>query len=205
MDFISQNKWVQYTLYLISFALAQASSMWGQFFTLKYPNLGMFDAYKMAIPFAWIDWFFMSIAVKLGDQYKLVTPTQDTFILVIYQFVSILLINKFFLKQSLFRSDIFAFFMILIAFAISFNNLISKWLGLKIPKKPSDDAKKDASPKGQPSRQIQILKKLHTTDAQDLAHSPSVIPTQYNVKPLTQPEVKPAEQYPVNPNLLANS
>jgi NADH:ubiquinone oxidoreductase subunit 2 (subunit N) len=38
--------------------------MWGQFVTLKFPNMGMFAAYKMAIPFAWLDWLFMSVAVK---------------------------------------------------------------------------------------------------------------------------------------------
>jgi len=124
---------LNYLFWLISFVCAQASSMWGQFVTLKYPNMGMFAAYKMAIPFAWLDWVFMSIAVKLGDQYKLVTPTQDTFTLITLQFTAILIINHFYLHQPLFRSDIIAFFIILFGFAVSFNNLLSKVLKRPVP------------------------------------------------------------------------
>jgi hypothetical protein len=107
--------------------------MWGQFVTLKFPNMGMFAAYKMAIPFAWLDWLFMSVAVNIGDKYKLVTPTQDTFTLITLQFTAILLINHFYLHQPLFRSDIVAFFMILFGFAVSFNNMLSKALGRPVP------------------------------------------------------------------------
>ena len=122
-----------YFLWLISFVCAQASSMWGQFVTLKYPNMGMFAAYKMAIPFAWLDWVFMSMAVNIGDKYKLVTPTQDTFTLITLQFTAILIINHFYLHQPLFRSDIIAFFLILFGFAVSFNNMLSKALNRPVP------------------------------------------------------------------------
>lgn len=124
---------MNYLLWFAAFVCAQASSMWGQFVTLKFPNMGMFAAYKMAIPFAWLDWLFMSVAVKLGDQYKLVTPTQDTFTLITLQFTAILIINHFYLHQPLFRSDIIAFFMILFAFAVSFNNMLSKALKRPVP------------------------------------------------------------------------
>jgi hypothetical protein len=107
--------------------------MWGQFGTLKYPNMGMFAAYKMAIPFAWLDWVFMSVAVNIGDKYKLVTPTQDTFTLITLQFTAILIINHFYLHQPLFRSDVVAFFIILFGFAVSFNNMLSKALGRPVP------------------------------------------------------------------------
>lgn len=124
---------LNYLLWLVAFICAQASSMWGQFVTLKFPNMGMFAAYKMAIPFAWLDWLFMSVAVNIGDKYKLVTPTQDTFTLITLQFTAILLINHFYLHQPLFRSDIVAFFMILFGFAVSFNNMLSKVLGRPVP------------------------------------------------------------------------
>lgn len=124
---------LNYLLWLLAFICAQASSMWGQFVTLKFPNMGMFAAYKMAIPFAWLDWLFMSVAVNIGDKYKLVTPTQDTFTLITLQFTAILIINHFYLHQPLFRSDIIAFFMILFGFAVSFNNMLSKVLGRPVP------------------------------------------------------------------------
>ena len=124
---------MNYFLWFIAFVCSQASSMWGQFVTLKYPNMGMFAAYKMAIPFAWLDWLFMSIAVNIGDKNKLVTPTQDTFTLITLQFTAILIINHFYLHQPLFRSDIVAFFLILFGFAVSFNNMLSKALGRPVP------------------------------------------------------------------------
>ena len=124
---------LNYLIWLLAFICAQASSMLGQFVTLKFPNMGMFAAYKMAIPFAWLDWVFMSVAVNIGDKYKLVTPTQDTFTLITLQFTAILIINHFYLHQPLFRSDIVAFFLILFGFAVSFNNMLSKALNRPVP------------------------------------------------------------------------
>ena len=138
---------LNYFLWFIAFVCAQASSMWGQFVTLKFPNMGMFAAYKMAIPFAWLDWLFMSVAVNIGDKYKLVTPTQDTFTLITLQFTAILLINHFYLRQPLFRSDIVAFFLILFGFAVSFNNMLSKVMGRPVP-----SATPAASVSGGPSK-----------------------------------------------------
>ena len=138
------DKILLYIQFLTSFIVAQSFSMWGQFYTLKYPNLSMFKAFLMAIPFAWLDWFFMTIAVGLGHKHKLVTETQDTFLLIITQFTVILLINYFFLKQKLSKSDIIAFFVILVAFAISFLNLASNIMGIPIPKKVEEEEEQDA-------------------------------------------------------------
>ena len=103
--------------------------------------MGMVEAFLRAIPFAWLDWGFMSVAVYLGDRYKLVTPTQDTFLLIIIQFISILTINTFWLKQALSKSDIACFFIILAGFYVSFNRTLSKALGVKIDTKKNDDDK----------------------------------------------------------------
>lgn len=137
------NKIFLYIQFLASFIIAQSVSMWGQYYTLKYPNISMVKAFFMAIPFAWLDWFFMTIAISLGHKHKLVTETQDTFLLIITQFTVILLINYFFLKQTLSKSDIVAFFIILIAFGISFENLISKAFDIPVPKKVKKEEKDD--------------------------------------------------------------
>lgn len=144
MNLDSYSKPVQYISFIAMFILAQASSMWGQYFTLKYPKMGMMEAFLRAIPFAWLDWAFMSVAVYIGDRYKLVTPTQDTLLLIIIQFVAILVINSLWLGQTVSHSDIFCFFIILIGFYISFSNAVSKMLGIKVPKKDSekDDGEK---------------------------------------------------------------
>ena len=138
-------KAAHYGAFLLMFIFAQASSMWGQYFTLKFPNMGMVEAFLRAIPFAWLDWFFMSLAVFIGDRYKLVTPTKDTFLLIIIQFISILVINALWLKQSLTKSDIACFFIILLGFYISFTQAVSKIMGIPLRK---DDEKKDEDVKG---------------------------------------------------------
>ena len=139
------NKILLYIQFLASFIIAQSVSIWGQFYTLKYPNLSMVKAFAMALPFAWLDWFFMTIAVNLGHKYKLVSATQDTFLLIITQFTVILLMNKFFLKQPLSTSDLVAFGIILLAFAISYMNLVSKLFGIPIPKKDKKDDENDVN------------------------------------------------------------
>lgn len=93
----------------------------------------MFQAYKMAIPFAWLDWVFMTFAINIGNKYNLVTPTQDTFILIIVQFTLILIINQYYLKQDIFRSDIIAFFLVLLGLCISFFHIVSKIFSIPIP------------------------------------------------------------------------
>jgi hypothetical protein len=127
------SKLPYYILFLCLFILAQSLSMWGQFVTLPYKHLSMWEAYKMAIPFAWLDWLIMTFTIMIGDKYELVTPTQDTFLLIIIQFCLILIINQFYLKQKVTRSDIIAFFIILLGFFVSFLHLISKMFELFIP------------------------------------------------------------------------
>lgn len=123
-----------YAQYLALFLTATVISMWGQFFTLKFPNLTMVQSFMKAIPFAWADWFFMSWAINIGDKYKLVTPTQDTFLLIISQFSLILLINKFYLKQPVTRSDLIAFSLVIFAYFVSAKRIVSKYiLKKKIP------------------------------------------------------------------------
>ena len=127
---MNYSKLPYYILFLFLFIVAQSLSMWGQYVTLPYKNLSMWEAYKMAIPFAWLDWIFMTFTIMVGDKYELVTPTQDTFLLIIIQFCLVLLINKFYLKKQTSRSDIIAFFIILLGFFVSFSHLISKFFNI---------------------------------------------------------------------------
>ena len=91
-------RFIQYIAFAILFIMGQSAAMWGLYYTLPFKNLSMFQAYKMAIPFAWLDWIFMTLAINIGHKYNLVTPTQDTFILIIVQFSLILIINQYYLK-----------------------------------------------------------------------------------------------------------
>ncbi len=138
------SKFFYYVIYFVLFVTAQGFSMWGQYFTLPYKNLTMWEAYKMAIPFAWLDWLIMTFVVNIGNTYDLVTPTQDTFLLIIIQFVLILIINQYYLKQKIYRSDIIAFFIILFGFFVSFFHLVSKYLGIPIPSHDGDKTPDEA-------------------------------------------------------------
>jgi hypothetical protein len=127
------SKLPYYALFLCLFIVAQSLSMWGQYVTLPFKSLSMWEAYKMAIPFAWLDWIVMTFTVMIGHKYDLVTPTQDTFLLIIIQFCLILVINQYYLKKEVYRSDIIAFFIILIGFFVSFLHLVSKAFNIPIP------------------------------------------------------------------------
>jgi hypothetical protein len=99
----------------------------------------------MAIPFAWLDWVVMTFVIMIGDKYNLVTPTQDTFLLIIIQFSLVLIINRFYLKQTINRSDIIAFFIILAGFIISFLHIVSKVFNIPIPIHPNKENPDEAS------------------------------------------------------------
>ena len=142
MDF---SKLPYYVLFIFLFILAQSLSMWGQYVTLPFKNLTLWEAYKMAIPFAWMDWLVMTFVIMIGDKYELVTPTQDTFLLIIVQFCLILIINKFYLKRTINNSDIIAFFIIVAGFLASFLHIVSKVFNIPIPEHPNSENPDEAS------------------------------------------------------------
>ena len=114
------NNVMQYIKYFLTFFAGQAFNIWGQFFTLKYNNISMFQAYIRAIPFAWVSWFFMTIAIGLGDKHTIVTPFQDVLVLIIMQFVVTIMVNKYWLNKNISRSDILAFIIIVFGLYVSF-------------------------------------------------------------------------------------
>ena len=133
------SKLPYYALFLFLFLVAQCLSVWGAFVTLPFKNLSMWEAYKMAIPFAWLDWVVMTFVVMIGDKYNLVTPTQDTLLIIILQFGIVLIINNFYLKQTINRSDMIAFFIILAGFIISFLHIVSKVFNIPLPVHPNKE------------------------------------------------------------------
>ena len=131
---LDDSKLVYYVLYYILFATGQALSMWGQYVTLPYTNLTYWQAFSKAIPFAWSNWLFTTFAIDIGHTHDIASPTQDTFLLIVLQFTYLLIINRFYLKKKITNSDLYAFFIILIGYAVSLFQLVSKALGKKVPK-----------------------------------------------------------------------
>ncbi len=142
MNITSENIF-HYILFLFLFIISQSLSMWGQYVTLPYKNITMWEAYKMAIPFAWVSWLFMTFTIMVGHKYKLVTPTQNIFLLIIIQFSLIIIINQVYLKQKITKSDIIAFLIILFGFFVSFLHLVSDLLNINITHSELDVHHKD--------------------------------------------------------------
>lgn len=139
---LGNSKLVYYVLYYILFATGQALSMWGQYVTLPYTNLTYWQAFSMAIPFAWSNWLFTTFAIDIGHTHDIASPTQDTFLLIVLQFSYLLIINRFYLKKKITNSDLYAFLIILVGYAVSLFQLVSKAMGNKKPqtnKKTEDD------------------------------------------------------------------
>ena len=134
-----------YILFLFLFIISVTLSSWGQYVTLPYKDLSMWQAYKIAIPFVWIEWIIMTYAISFQNKFNLFTPTNIILLLMIIQFTTVLLINKFYFKNNTYISDIIAFFIILLGFLISFLNLISKALNIPIESHSEEKSDKDKS------------------------------------------------------------
>ncbi len=129
MDFSKLQYFLQFFILLL---IAQSLSILGQFVTLPYKNLTMWQAYTMALPFAWADWMFLPIAVHIGDKYDLVSPNHILFLIILIQFTLTLLVNRFYMKKQTSMSDLIGFVFILLGFFISYLNLLSNFFGWSI-------------------------------------------------------------------------
>ena len=89
MDF---SKLKYYALFLILFLIAQCLSIWGQYVTLPFTNLTTWQAFKMAIPFAWLDWLVIPFAIRISDKHELLTPTQIILLLIIILLLLIIIL-----------------------------------------------------------------------------------------------------------------
>ena len=119
--------------------IAAIISTWGTFVTLPYEHLGQWDAIKMALPFAWVDWVFLTLAIYIGNQHSLATPLQMKFGITMLKFFLIMLFTKYYLHSEISRSDVVGFVIVFIAYGLNVTGTVSKYLGIPVAKK--DDAK----------------------------------------------------------------
>jgi hypothetical protein len=125
------------TIYLfivfITFCIGQVFAMSAAFVTLPYKNITMWEAYKIAIPYAWVDWIFMNYGLNLSDKYKLFSNDQIVFLIILIQFVVVMLISKFYLKTEIYYSDFIGLMILIFGFVVSEYNLFSTYFKLEIP------------------------------------------------------------------------
>jgi hypothetical protein len=115
--------------------------MIGSFISLPYKNLTLWQSIKMALPFVWLDWIFLTYAISLMHKHSLLTNTQFLFSIIVFQFGAALLINKFYLKQTINISDYFAIILLVFAYIISEFHLFSKFFNLPITEEKKSNEK----------------------------------------------------------------
>jgi hypothetical protein len=117
--------------------IAAIISTWGTFVTLPYEHLGQWEAIKMALPFAWVDWIFLTLAIYIGNKQNLATPLQMKFGITMLKFFLIMLFTKYYLHSEISRSDVVGFVIVFIAYGLNVTGIVSKYLGIPV-EKPTD-------------------------------------------------------------------
>lgn len=111
--------------------IASIVSTWGTFVSLPYEHLGQWDAIKMALPFAWVDWIFLTVAINIGNQHNLATPLQMKFGITMLKFFLIMIFTKYYLHADVSRSDVVGFIIVFLAFLLNEFHGMSYLLGRK--------------------------------------------------------------------------
>lgn len=115
-------------LYIFFMTIASIISTYGTFVTLPYEHIPQWDAIKMALPYAWVDWIFLTIAISIAKEHELVTPLQMKFSITIFKFFLVLLFTKYYLNKEIGRSDVIGFIIVLLAYFTNIFHLISKYV-----------------------------------------------------------------------------
>ena len=141
------SKIMNYSIFFLLFIIGQSLVTIGSFVSLPYKNLSIWESIKMSLPFIWLDWVFLTFAVTLLHKHALLTNTQFLFTVIVFQFAAGMIMNKFYLKQTINTSDYVAFGLIIVAYIISEFHLFSKFFNLSIPKKTSSEDEKQKQEK----------------------------------------------------------
>ena len=111
--------------------IASIISTWGTFVSLPYEHLGQWEAIKMALPFAWVDWIFLTIAISIGTKHNLATPLQMKFGITMLKFFLIMVFTKYYLHSDISRSDVVGFVIVFLAYLLNIFEGVSKFMGIK--------------------------------------------------------------------------
>jgi uncharacterized protein (DUF486 family) len=119
-------------IYYVLMIIASLISTYGTFVTLPFKDLDQWSAIKMALPYAWVDWTFITFAVDIGKD--LTTPTQIKFTLTTFKMFLILLFTKYYLQSKVTRSDIVGFLIVLAAYLMHLFDMFSILFGIPVEK-----------------------------------------------------------------------
>lgn len=144
---------IHLALYWGLMVLASIVSTWGTFVSLPYEHLGQWAAIKMALPFAWVDWIFLTIAINIGNQHALATPLQMKFGITMLKFFLIMLFTKYYLHSDISRSDVVGFIIVFIAYLFNEFHGISWLFGLKVPPEHEKGTDKEKVSETEPKKE----------------------------------------------------
>lgn len=134
---------INIVLYWSLMIAASVVSTWGTFVSLPYEHLGQWEAIKMALPFAWVDWIFLTVAINIGNKHTLATPLQMKFGITMLKFFLIMLFTKYYLKSEISRSDVVGFVIVFLAFLLNEMHGVSRLLGMEPEKQKEKEPVKD--------------------------------------------------------------
>ena len=114
-----------YVAYFALVLIGQSFSMYGQFKPLPFKSLSQWDGLKMALPYAWVDWIFMTGAGYIDSLYNLTTPNQKMLTIVVVQSSLVILIDKYYFQNKILVSNIVGIMFMITGFYISIYTVIS--------------------------------------------------------------------------------
>lgn len=129
---------LNYIIYIILMIIASFISTYAGYVTLPYKNLDQWSAIKMALPYSWVDWIFLTAAVYLSHLHDLSSPIQVIFMLTMFKTALDLLFIKFYLKDPISRSDLVGLFFVILAFFANSLHVFTKYV---FPSKEVKDKK----------------------------------------------------------------
>jgi len=147
-------------LYWVLMAVSSVVSTWGTFVTLPYEHLGQWDAIKMALPYAWADWVFLTLAINIGKEHDIATPLQMKFGITMLKFFLIMAFTKYYLHDKVSRSDMIGFVIVVLAYFLNIFNGVSIMLGRPVvSEEKAKDKKDDTATKEQTKQTEQTQEK----------------------------------------------
>lgn len=127
------NNIILYIRFFLTFIIGQFFyTLSIKYYPLKYKSMSILKTILYSIPLMIIGTLYTTYSLDLVSDNELTTPIQDIYILVITQFVMLLIIGPLLIDLTVSRSDIICFFIILLAFYISFSEIFSKYFGLPL-------------------------------------------------------------------------
>lgn len=111
---------IYWILCLVLIFLGQGLNVVGSFVSVPYKNLTFWEAYQMSMSYIIVQRIFLASAIYINHAHSYISNNQIVFLMLCIQFIFTLLINAYYLKKTLSRSDYIGMVLFVLAYYISF-------------------------------------------------------------------------------------